>query len=282
MQLTQDAPAVGDVQDRLVPGPNGQIRVRIYTPADAPAGLLRGLVYFHGGGLVAGGLDTHDAICRILCNETGSRLIAVDYRLAPEHPFPAAVTDSYAATKWVIANAKMLRIAPGEVAVGGDFAGATLAAVVSQMVCRLLGESLAWQLLLCPIMDYTAQTVSRLTCAPNNLINQAMMDHDLSFYLPLGVAPADPRVSPLQADDLHGLPPAFIHTAEFDPLRDEGKMYADRLAAAGVAVRYTCHAGMVHLFYALGRAVPYASTALGQIGRDIRRHFERADETHYR
>ena len=132
---------------------------------------------------------------------------------------------------------------------------------------------LAWQLLICPIMDYATETEFRRTAAPNRLLNPAMLDHDLSLYLPTDVSPADPRVSPLQANDMRGLPPAFIHTAEFDPLRDEGKRYADRLADSGVAVNYTCHPGMVHLFYALTHVIPYATTALRQIGADIRNKF---------
>jgi acetyl esterase/lipase len=279
MQFSGDGPAVGDVRDMLVPGPDGPIPIRIYTPINAPSLRLRCMIYFHGGGLVAGGLDTHDAICRVLCNESGCRWIAVDYRLAPEHPFPAAITDSYAATTWIMGNAASLHVEPKQIAVGGDSAGATLAAAVCQMFRQNRCEGPAWQLLLCPIMDYVTQTKSRRTCAANGLISQGMMDHDLGLYLPSGVTAADPRISPLQAGDLHGLPPAFIHTAEFDPLRDEGKIYADRLRNTGIEVHYTCHAGMVHLFYALGRVVPYACTALSQIGADIRNHFGTMDSS---
>jgi len=273
MQFADDPAPVAGVADSTIHGPNGPIPIRVYTPLDPPAGKLPGLIYFHGGGLVAGSLDTHDPLCRVLANETVCRLIAVDYRLAPEQKFPAAVTDGVAATDWAFDNAAALHIDPTRIGIGGDSAGATLAAIVCQMRRESVEKNLAWQLLICPIMDYATETGSRRTAAPNRLLNPAMLGHDLSLYLPSGVSPADPRISPLRADDISNLPPAFIHTAEFDPLRDEGKRYADRLTDSGVAVNYTCHPGMVHLFYALSRVVPYATTALKQIGGDIRNQF---------
>jgi acetyl esterase len=269
MRFSDAAAPIAGVEDRLVPGPDGPIRIRVYTPAIAAA-RLTGLVWFHGGGLVAGSVDTHDTVCRVLANEIGCRLISVEYRLAPEHKFPAAVMDSYAATAWVIENAASLDIASDQIAVGGDSAGGGLAAIVCQMMRQLRGTTIAYQLLLCPILDYSAATESRLALADDRLVGKVMMDRDVELYLPAGVALDDPRISPLRAEDVSLLPPAFIHTAEYDPMRDEGRAYADRLAASGVKVTYTCHAGMIHLFYALGRVVPYASPAMKRLGAEIK------------
>jgi acetyl esterase len=270
MKFSDDTLPIGSVEDGSLLGPSGPIGIRLYTPVGAGVGHLPGLIYFHGGGLVAGSLETHDAVCRMLANEIGCRVVSVDYRLAPEHKFPAAVMDSYAATAWIIDNAVTLDIAPDQIAIGGDSAGGTLAAIVCQMVRRSRGKRLAYQLLLCPIMDYAGETETRRTFANDPLANKAMMDHDLALYLPDGLTPADPRISPLRANDISGLPRTYIHTAEFDPFRDEGRVYADRLAASGVEVSYTCHPGMIHLFYALARVIPYAAAAMKFIGADIR------------
>jgi len=273
MRLSGNAPTIDGAEDRSVPGPDGPIGIRVYTPAGMRSRRLPGLIYFHGGGLVAGSLDTHDTICRILANEIGCRLVSVDYRLAPEHKFPAAVTDSHAATTWIIDNATDLEIDADRIAVGGDSAGGTLAAVVCQMLHRSHGAKLAYQLLLCPIMDNSQGTETRQAFAHDRLIGKAMMDHDLDLYLAPGQSPAHPWISPLRADDLSGLPPALIHTAEFDPLCDEGRLYAEKLTAAGVEVSHTCHPGMIHSFYALARIVPYASIAMkiicAEVGRAI-------------
>ena len=270
MDLSKGDVAVGRVEDRSIPGAVGRVGIRVYTPIEADSDRLPGLVFFHGGGLVAGSLDTHEGICRRLANEAGCRVVAVDYRLAPEHKFPAAVMDSYAATVWVAGHAADLGIDRDRLVVGGDSAGATLAAVICQMVRDAQGVKLAAQLLLCPIMDFAAETESRLTFAEGLVLNKATMDRDLEHYLPAGVKPTDPRVSPLRAPDLSGLPPAHIHTAECDPLRDEGRAYADRLSGTGVAVKYTCHAGMIHLFYGMTSVVPYACAAMRQIGAELR------------
>jgi acetyl esterase/lipase len=231
---------------------------------------LPGLIYFHGGGLVAGSLDTHDSICRTLANETGCRLISVDYRLAPEHKFPAAVVDSYAASIWVVEHAAELRIDRNRIAVAGDSAGATLAAIVCQLAGQTRGLEFAAQLLLCPITDFAAQTESRAAFAKGYLLDEAMIERDLEYYIPAGVDVRDPRISPLRALDLSGLPSAYIHTAEFDPLRDEGRAYAEKLTRAGVKVVYTCHLGMIHAFYGMLSAIPYARTALKRIGSELR------------
>jgi acetyl esterase len=270
MSLSESNVAVGHVEERALPGPHGPISVRIYTPIDTRSDRLPGLVYFHGGGLVAGSLDTHEGLCRALANETGCRLVSVDYRLAPEHKFPSAIMDGYVATLWAVEHAAELGIDRDRIAVGGDSAGGTLAAIVCQLARQAQGVRLAAQLLLCPITDFAADTESRWAFAEGYLLQKATLDADVEHYVPAGLNPADPRVSPLRAADFSGLPPAYIHTAEFDPVRDEGKAYADRLARAGVEVSYTCHPGMTHLFYAMASVVPYARSAMKHIGAEIR------------
>jgi acetyl esterase len=269
MRLSEPTVDVGRVEDRAIPGPCGPIGLRFYTPMGAGRDRLAGLIYLHGGGLVAGDLSTHDSLCRSLSNASGCRVIAVEYRLAPEHKFPAAVVDCYHAATWVLSQATMLGIDPRRVAVGGDSAGGTLAVLVCQMARESGQAPFALQLLLCPILDFTAATDSRLTLGKGYLLDQATMDSDVAQYVPCGVDLAHPHISPLRAPELDGLPPAVIHTAEFDPLRDEGRIYADRLKQAGVAVSYTCHRGMIHLFYGLSGVIPYARIALKGIGVEL-------------
>ena len=261
------------VVDRRIPGPGGELPIRVYrrfgaaaTPWAAPPAI----VYLHGGGWVTGDLDTHDGTCRLLADVTGCVVVAVDYRLAPEHPFPAAVDDAVAAITHVARHAGDFAIDPARLGVCGDSAGATLAAVTCQALARSDGPRIALQLLICPIMDYGGSTESRREFATGFLVDQATLDHDLLHYLPPGSDARDPRVSPLRARDLEGLPPTSIHTAEFDPLRDEGKAYAERLTRAGMAVSYTCHPGMVHLFYGMAGVIPYARRAFEQIGAEVR------------
>jgi acetyl esterase/lipase len=263
--------AVAAVEELSLPGPAGSLDLRAYTPAGVPpAQPLPGLIYFHGGGLVAGSLDTHDPICRSLSNASGCRVLSVDYRLAPEHPFPAAVLDGCAATEWIGAHARELGIDPTRLGVCGDSAGATLAAVVCQLVAATRRVPLAVQFLLCPITDFAAESESRRTLAQGYLVDRATLEHDLKHYLPAGTDPADPRVSPLRAAQLQPLPPSVIHTAEFDPLRDEGFAYAERLRNAGVPTLYRCHPGMIHLFYGMRGLIAYAGAGFELMGADIR------------
>ncbi len=265
------AAAVARVEERSLAGPGGApLTLRIYTPVGGGSGLLPALVYFHGGGLVAGSLDTHDPICRCLCNASGCILFSVDYRLAPEHPFPAAVTDGCHATVWIASHAKELGLDPRRIGVCGDSAGATLAAVVCQTLAETGEVRLALQFLLCPITDFCALTPSRREYASGYLVDEATLEHDLKHYLGADGDPAHPRVSPLRSANVTGLPPTCIHTAEFDPLRDEGAAYADKLREAGIPTTYRCHSGMIHLFYGMGALIPYAATAYQLIGNDIR------------
>jgi acetyl esterase len=267
--------SVGQVENQTLPGPAGPVQVRIYTPAGLePAAVLPGLVYFHGGGLCAGSLDTHDAICRALANASGCRLLSIDYRLAPEHPFPAAIADGRAAGDWVAAHAERLHLDPRRLVIGGDSAGATLAAAICQMTVAAGTVRWALQFLLCPIMDFRADTESRRRLAHGYLLDEATLEHDLKHYLTGGVDAADPRISPLRAASLESLPPACVHTAEFDPLRDEGRAYAERLERAGVRSLYRCHSGMIHLFYGMGSLIPYAAAAYELMGADIRAMLE--------
>ncbi|HYL71511.1 MAG TPA: alpha/beta hydrolase [Candidatus Dormibacteraeota bacterium] len=268
--LAGPTPAVARVEERTVAGPAGSLALRIYTPANAAADILPGFIYFHGGGFVAGSLDTHDGIARSLANACGARLLSVDYRLGPEHRFPAAVEDGCAAARWVAAHARELGLDPTRLALCGDSAGATLATVVCHITTSERSVGWALQLLLCPILDFCAATPSRSELARGYFLEQATLDHDLRHYLPSGADPSDPRVSPLRARELRGLPPSCIHTAEFDPLRDEGRDYAQRLEAAGVRTLYRCHSGMIHLFYGMGALIPYAATAYRLIGEDVR------------
>ena len=260
--------AVDRVEDRTLPGPGGALRIRLYSPVHAE--VLPGLIYFHGGGLVAGTLDTHDSVARALAHASAVRVLAVDYRLAPEHPFPAALQDAMAAVRHISQHAVDFGIDAARLGVCGDSAGATLATATCQAAARAGTPQLALQVLICPILDYSRSTDSKRDFASGYLVDQATLDHDLLHYAPPGTDPADPRISPLRADDVGGLPRTVIHTAEFDPLRDEGRNYFERLTQARNEVSYTCHPGMIHLFYGLGAMIPYARTALEQVGGEIR------------
>ena len=274
LSLGGEPERVARIEKRSIRGPGGLLRVWAYTPAGAPVGLLPGLVYFHGGGFVAGSLENYDGICRSLANASGCRLVAVDYRLGPEAPFPAAVQDACAATRWAADHAAQLGIDVRQICVAGDAAGGTLAAVVAQTLAAEKGPPLALQYLLCPFLDYEAATPSRGDFGSGYLLEEEALEHDLRQYLDEVVDASDPRVSPLRAQRLEGLPAACIHTAECDPLRDEGAAYAQRLERAGVRVSYRCHPGMIHLFYGLKAVIPYAATAFGLMGTDIRALFQ--------
>jgi acetyl esterase/lipase len=261
---------VGAILDTAVPSSGAPLRVRIYTPPDAPQGSLAALVYFHGGGLVAGTLESHDGICRSLCRASGCRVLAVDYRLAPEHRFPAAISDALEATTYIAAHTADFGIDPSRLGICGDSAGATLAAVVAQQLVAQGKALLALQVLICPIMDLAAQSESRRELSTGYLVDESTLEHDLKHYLGGGIDAMDSRVSPLRAGSVAGLPATCLHTAEFDPLRDEGQLYAQRLSQGGIPTRYTCHPGMIHLFYGMEKLIPYAATAWQLIGHDIR------------
>jgi acetyl esterase len=232
------------------PGPGGEIPVRLY--ASERGGLRPALVYFHGGGFVFGNLDTHDAVCRALAKESGAVVISVDYRLAPEHKFPAAVDDSYAATVWVAANAEKLGIDARRISVGGDSAGGNLATVVAMRCRDAGGPTLAAQVLIYPVTDSSSlETTSHREFGDGYFLTSAGMAWFTGHYLASADEKRHPEVSPLLAQNLGGLPPALVITAEFDPLRDEGEAYAQRLKQAGVPVTVTRYPGMIHGFVSM-------------------------------
>jgi acetyl esterase/lipase len=269
MQFARSNAAGVSASDGALPGPGGDIAYRLYAP-DANGAPAPGFIFFHGGGMVAGSIDTHDRVAAALAEATGCRLISVDYRLAPEHKFPAAIEDAIAATAFVARNAASFGIDAEKLVIGGDSAGATLAAVVCQHALRH-GPTIVAQCLICPVLDFEETSPSRETFAENHLIDRATLEADLADYLPEGTDPADVRISPLRALHVAGLPPAIIHTAEFDPMRDEGNAYARKLLAAGVSVEHVCHDGMIHNFHAMSAVLPQARLILSQIGEQVRR-----------
>jgi acetyl esterase len=269
MQFARSDAADVSASDGTLPGPGGDIAYRLYAP-DANGAPAPGFIFFHGGGMVAGSIDTHDRVAAALAEATGCRLISVDYRLAPEHKFPAAIEDAIAATAFVARNAASFGIDAEKLVIGGDSAGATLAAVVCQHALRH-GPTIVAQCLICPVLDFEETSPSRETFAENHLIDRATLEADLADYLPEGTDPADVRISPLRALHVAGLPPAIIHTAEFDPMRDEGNAYARKLLAAGVSVEHVCHDGMIHNFHAMSAVLPQARLILSQIGEQVRR-----------
>ena len=259
---------------RTLPGPGGPLDLRFYRPESADGQPCAALVYFHGGGLVAGSLDGYDVLMRILAHEARCVMIGVDYRLAPEHPCPAAIEDALAAIRHVFDHAASLGIDSDRIAIGGDSGGGTLTAVATQ---RLRGEptyQARCQLLLCPVLDFAADWPSRSSFAQGYLLDRGLMERDLEDYAPHR-SRHDPLISPLQAVDLSGLPAALIHTAGFDPLRDEGEAYARRLEAEGTRVHHTCHDSMVHHFYGLAGMIPAARAILAHVGAELSRSLER-------
>jgi acetyl esterase len=259
---------VADVSDRTILGPGGEIPIRVYVPeGERP---MPGLVFFHGGGWVVGSLRTHDAVCRALANGSGCTVVAVDYRLAPEHKFPAAIDDAVAATRWVFDNAEQLGIDAERIAVGGDSAGGNLAAAVALTLRDTGGPRLAYQLLIYPVTDHNLDTPSYIANAEGYRLTRAAMNWYWNHYLRTALDAEDQRASPLRASSLVGLPPAFVATAEFDPLLDEGRAYAERLRAAGVAVEYREYAGLVHGFVAQGGVVDRAREALEELAAALR------------
>lgn len=257
------------VENRTIPGPAGEIPVRIYTPeGDGPFPVL---VYFHGGGWVICSLDTHDGVCRLLANQAQCVVVSVDYRLAPEHKFPAAADDCYAATKWVVENAASISGKPERVAVGGDSAGGNLAAVVSLMAKENGGPHIVFQLLIYPATDYYIPgTASIRENAEGYYLTRDAMIWFWNHYANSEEDANNPHMAPLRAKDLHGLPPALVITAEYDPLRDEGEMYATRLQEAGISVTATRYDGMVHGFFSLTNMMDQAKVAMAEAAAALR------------
>lgn len=257
---------VGTVRDRTIPGPAGPVPVRVYTPpGDGPFPVF---VNFHGGGWVIGDLDTADAVCRDICATAGCVVVSVDYRLAPEHPYPAAVDDAFAATRWAAGN--MAEISGnGRLAVGGESAGGNLAAVVSARARDQGGPDIHFQLLLYPVTDCDLDRASYLENGQGYLLERDTMRWFWDHYCPDLAERRRADASPVRAD-LSNLPPALVVTAEFDPLRDEGEAYAAALEAAGARVEAVRYPGLVHDFFATARVIPSSNEGLQHACRRLR------------
>lgn len=258
---------VHHVEDRTVPGPAGEIPVRVYRPSDDDG--LPLLVYFHGGGWVIGDLESEDARCRSLANQAQCVVVSVAYRLAPEHPFPAAVDDAYAATKWAAEHPDEFGVDASRVAIAGCSAGANLAAVVAQWARDRGGPALVHQTLVYPVTDHAMDTPSYSENAEGYLLTRHSMEWFWGHYLSGGDG-ADPAASPLRAESLSGLPPALVITAEFDPLRDEGEAYARRMRDAGVDVTCTRYDGQIHAFFNFAEVIDQGAEAVAEVARHLR------------
>ncbi len=264
---------VARVENRTIPGPAGEIPIRVYTPeGDGP---FPALVFFHGGGWVICSLDSHDGICRALANGAGCVVVSVDYRLAPEHPFPAAPEDCFAATQWVAAHAGELHADPARLAVGGDSAGGNLTAVVTQMAWAGGGPALAFQLLIYPAVDFRSDAgyPSMTDNAQGYLLDKQAMDWFRDHYLRDEADRTDVQASPMLASDLRGLPPALVITADYDPLRDEGEAYARRLQEVGVPVTVRRYPGMIHGFFGMTTLFDRAKDAQAEAVAALRAAF---------
>jgi acetyl esterase len=270
--LTSEPEEVANVENLTIPGPRGKIPVRIYTPeGDGPFPIL---VFFHGGGWVICDLDTHDNLCRSLANRVRCVVVSVDYRLAPEHKFPAAVEDAYAATQWVAHNAHRINGDPARIAVGGDSAGGNLAAVVAMMARDQDGPGLTYQLLIYPATDVSSNnTDSYQNYAEGYFLTKGDGEWFCTHYLNCEEDRLHHRASPLLALDLSGLPPALVITAEFDVLRDEGESYAKRLKKAGVPVKCTRYKGMIHGFMSMDKLLDQARNGIEEASAALREAF---------
>jgi acetyl esterase len=267
--LSPDPEDVAEVIDKSIPGPNGPIPLRIYRPVSTLR-RLPVLVYLHGGGWVLGNLQSVDSLCRALANASGHLLVSVDYRLAPEHPFPQGLNDAYAAVCWAAEHAASIGGNPEHLAVGGDSAGGNFSAVIALRARDERGPRLAYQMLIYPATDFSMRSDSQRAFADGYLLtraNQAWFHrHYLDGYANLG----DWRLSPAQAADFSGLPPAYVLTAQFDPLRDEGEDYAMLLIKAGVPVTAWRIPGQIHGFITMGRVLPAARVAIDALAHALR------------
>jgi acetyl esterase len=270
MKLQPPPPAVAEVRDIEIPSRDGPIRARRYVPiAGQVARPL--IVYFHGGGWVVGSLEGYDTTCRRLALKANAQVLSVDYRLAPEHPFPAAVHDAWDATAWCARNAHALAIDPGRIVVAGDSAGGSLAAVVALQARDERGPAIALQVLIYPATDLTRESASYTRNAQGYMLTAAALRWFIERYVPDAAQRADWRASPLLRESLGGVAPALIISAQYDPLVDENEAYATRLRAAGVTTEYVCFPGMIHPFFTLGGVVDDAGKAEDLIAAAVTR-----------
>ncbi|HUG38570.1 MAG TPA: alpha/beta hydrolase [Candidatus Limnocylindrales bacterium] len=268
--MDEPAPSLPRIHDVRIPAPAGEIPARIYDPAGD--GVPRpAVVYLHGGGWVQGDLETHHGLCARLALRSGAVVISVDYRLAPEHKFPAAVDDALAAYRWVRSHGREIGADPGRVAMAGDSAGGNLSAVVSQLAASAGEPPPTCQVLIYPAVDFALDTPSHEDLADGHVIPRDRILWYAQQYLRDEADRADLRASPLHARDLRGQPPTLVITAGFDPLRDEGRAYADRLSTAGVEVVHREYPGQIHAFVSLTRAIPQGMACTLEIG-DYLRH----------
>ena len=273
LELAPARVPVEEARDFLFPGAGGDVKARYYRPlGEKPGAALPAVVYFHGGGWTCGDLDTHDSVCRGIAVHGRCAVVAVDYRMGPEHRFPAAVEDAMAAVTWVGANASSLRIDVSRLAVAGESAGGNLAAVAA-IALRESGPRLAMQVLVYPVVDQASDTDSLRRFAHGYSLTIELLRWYQRQYLRDEGDRADWRASPLRARDHSRLPPAYIVTAGFDPLLDEGRAYADRLTQAGVSVVYECFEGQIHGFLPMGGAIAAARHAHSRIGQMLRTRF---------
>lgn len=267
--LAGGSPSIGAVTDRTIDGPGGKLSLRFYTPKGM-RGAAPALFFIHGGGWIYGDLDSHDATCRFLAEEAQVRVIAVDYRLAPEAPFPAAFDDAWAAWQWIVNNAQGLGIDIDRLAIGGDSAGGNLAAVICQRAVREDFQAPTFQLLIYPATDFVDDWRTYETFAEGFYLTKAFRDLARENYLLGNEDLADPRLSPLR-NDVKGVAPAYVVTAGFDPLLDEGKAYADKLREAGVPVEYVCEERLIHGFANLVGAGSSAPKAVRRAAAALQR-----------
>ena len=267
-----EPPAVASSRDLQAAGPQGGIPLRLIRPAGSDeSDVLPVLVYYHGGGWVIGDLDTHDTLCRQLANAAGCAVVAVDYRMGPEHRYPAAVIDALAATHWVRAHAAELRVDASRLAVGGDSAGGNLAAVVA-LSARESGDlPIVFQLLIYPATDQHRAFPSHASNGKGYMLETETMDYFSGHYIADKAQYKDWRASPLLHADLSKLPPALVLTAGFDPLRDEGAAYAEKLTAAGNRASYVCFERQIHGFITMGKVIDEANTAVALCADELKR-----------
>jgi acetyl esterase len=260
---------IGEIVDRTIEGPAGRLRVRTYRPADTVARLLPAILYFHGGGWVMGSLEGYDLVCRYFCARTGCAVVAIDYRLAPEHKFPAAIDDAVAAYRWLATDAVGLGIDPARIVIAGDSAGGNIAAVAARLL-RDEARPPCLQWLMFPATDLSFDSPSYKSCGEGFMVTRAAMEWFRGHYLNDPSEIDDPRASPLRASDLSGVAPALIFTNGIDPLRDEGHAYADRLAAAGVRTIHREFDSLIHGFIGLRGAIQAAARAMDDMVAGVR------------
>jgi acetyl esterase len=276
LKTALDIEPVARVENIDIDGPGGPLPVRIYYPMEAPGGPLPILLYYHGGGFVIGSVETHDSIPRILANRAGAIVVSVEYRLAPEHRYPAGVEDAEASVLWAVENGAAIGGDPTRIAVSGDSAGGNLAAVAALRVRNTVGKALVAQALLYPVADHGTLEAhaSRRDHADTFPIRKPLMAWFHNHYFGHDDPMMEPDASPLHHPDLSGLAPAYVMTAGLDPLLDEGKAYAEAMQAAGVDVVYSCWETTIHGFLQMGKVIPAAADALAETAAYLKQRFE--------